>query len=143
MKTEAARERAQRITRALLPSYFQARNVIVRYRGFSRECFSSSFLLSQPGKTKIINRGRQSARRRQPEKGSVLRRATPSPTSDALIFISLLTVPHLISSLSRCSPLSRSLVSAGSAELLEDTLTRICGGYSVLTAGTGDNGVAS
>ena len=41
------------------------------------------------------------------KKSTVLRSASPSPSSDALIFISLLTVAHLISSgPSRCSLLS-------------------------------------
>lgn len=77
--------------------------------------------------------------RRYREKCSVLERATSSPTSDALIFISLLTVARLISShLFRCSLLSGSLVSAGQAELLEDVLTRRRGGCSVLTVHSGD-----
>lgn len=91
-----------------------------------------------PAKYRDFVKQRQSVRRHR-EKCSVLERAASSPTSDALIFISLLTVARLISShLFRCSLLSGSLVSAGQAELLEDVLTRRRVGCSVLTVHSGD-----
>lgn len=91
-----------------------------------------------PAEYRDLVKQRQSVSRHR-EKCSVLERATSSPTSDALIFISLLAVARLISShLFRCSLWSGSLVSAGQAELLEEVLTRRRGGCSVLTVHSGD-----
>lgn len=106
--------------------------------GAGREKKKTAAYTVAPAKYRDFVKQRQSVRRHR-EKCSVLERAASSPTSDALIFISLLTVARLISShLFRCSLLSGSLVSAGQAELLEDVLTRRRVGCSVLTAHSGD-----